>query len=473
MSSSPKDLSYLFNCETDSDFIISCYETLLNRTIDPHELRYAIQMFKDGLSRGGFIYWVSRSSEFNQRFNIKDIKKYRMECYSYKIGERAKRALKLDKKVPVKLDLLPVQNMISTNLAISKLDMTMETEFSALSTGQISQIKTYIPDTSDTVPYITAGYLAQDIINPSMVSQTYVPFEFDVNHIFEKNNFFITSPGTIYQLLTTNSLEKFARKTQDYFVFTMPVLPAVYNSLSVVWDTQWDNYEVRASGSYERWMRGNTKKAGIHIINNSDNEKHVTIAFTLSSLDIGSSVILEYAGQKNVLVFHNTLCPVSINLWLNTGNNDITFTYFGSKITPPGDWSRAVKFSVIDFNIKELSASSAAHCRKAAYDLCEAELGSGYYPFILTDPFIRSQLHRNGFFQIEAYRIFSTYAVQKCAVTRYYHSNDERSLNCYYIFQDEVGIDNTENFSSLMIYIAQRTAPFHAAPFEFIKSVNG
>ena len=131
------------------------------------------------------------------------------------------------------------------------------------------------------------------------------------------------------------------------------------------------------------------------------------------------------------------MCPVSIKLWLNPGYNEITFTYFGSKIVPPGDWSRAVKFSIIDFQIKEISSSPVADCNKTAYDLCEAELGSGYYPYRLTDPYIRSQLHRNGFFQVEAYRIFSTYAVQKCAVTRYYHSNDERNLNCYYIFQDE------------------------------------
>ena len=118
MPSSQTDLSFLFSCEKDSTFIISCYKTLLNRTIDPHELRHAIQMFKNGLSRGGFIYWVSRSPEFKKRFEIKNIEKYRTECYLYKIGEKAKLALKLDKKSPIKLEFLPLINNSSMNFSL-------------------------------------------------------------------------------------------------------------------------------------------------------------------------------------------------------------------------------------------------------------------------------------------------------------------------------------------------------------------
>ncbi|PNV62615.1 hypothetical protein C0033_08640 [Clostridium sp. chh4-2] len=472
MPSSQTDLSFLFSCEKDSTFIISCYETLLNRTIDPHELRHAIQMFKNGLSRGGFIYWVSRSPEFKKRFEIKNIEKYRTECYLYKIGEKVKFALKLDKKSPIKLKFLPLTNNSSMNFSLYKSDNSLETEYSALSTGQIFQLESYIPTVHDTPSYVTVGYMAQDIIKPDAVSLSYAPTDFNLKTLLEKHDFFITSPETIFHLLTTNAIEKLTQMTQEYLVFTMPVLPTDYNSLSIVWDNHWDNYEVRTNGSYERWMKGNTSKAGIHIINHSESGKHVSITFTLSSLAIGSAVILGFSGQENTLVFKDTLCPVYMDLWLNPGYNEITFTYFGSKIVPPGDWSRAVEISVTDFQLEEHSDSPAVYCKKSAYDLCEDELGSGYYPFLLTDPYIRSQLHKNGYFQVESYRLFSTYAVQKCAVTRYYHSNDERSLNCYYIFEEEEVLDNTNGFSSLMLYVARRTAPFNPIPFEFIRPIN-
>ena len=60
MQNTTFNITSLQKITDDTEFIIQCYHTMLGRSLDPFEMQHAIQMLSNGLSKKGFLYWITR-----------------------------------------------------------------------------------------------------------------------------------------------------------------------------------------------------------------------------------------------------------------------------------------------------------------------------------------------------------------------------------------------------------------------------
>ena len=140
----------------------------------------------------------------------------------------------------------------------------------------------------------------------------------------------------------------------------------------------------------------------------------------------------------------------------------MSLLYAGKRIKQPDASGRPALLSVDNLALSFLGSSFLSLSGEAAYSLDEQSHGTGYYPYLLPDSFIRSQLHRNGFFEISAFRVSKTYAVSQLPTTRYDYLRDERHHDCFYILDSDSKEEDITSFSSVSLYIACRTG--HLSP---------
>lgn len=458
MSPNELDVSHLFDYPEDTHFACAAYQELLGRPMEPEELCYAVQMLKNGLSRKGFIYWISRSQEFNHRIPIKNLQSYMLPCYLYKGFERVLRLLHLNGNKSMHPQISsPVPTCCPTGYICPHHNMpiSFETEFNALSTGQISQISGALPADMPQTQWHTVGYLASELLEPHQIETSCLPDSFSLSR--DRNNLLMTSPEIIYQLFVENQLGALAHHINDTFIFTMPKLPSTSNNLSIIWDCNWTDTRTIESAPLSRWLKATTNSANLSIINETSSYRKVSISFNLVSYDLGASVIMKCSSSETLLTLSNTICPVSFDIWLNPGYNCFSFTYMGPDHSDC-NMASSVKFAISDLKIPGMTSSEL-------YDLDETKMGSNYYPYLLPESYIRTALHQNGFFEVRAFAVSSTYSVQKLAVTRYDYLNDELGKDCYYTFENTNSNKNTDEFSSLIVYLARRTSKFYSESF--------
>ena len=471
MQNTTFNITSLQKITDDTEFIIQCYHTMLGRSLDPFEMQHAIQMLSNGLSKKGFLYWITRSQEFGNRFVIKEIASYKLDCYLYKGMEKLLKLLHLDS--------IPKYNSecFSTPLHCGRFgylaeqftehNYSFDTEYSALAEGQISQISAYLPKLSD-LTYI--GHLASVLSPANSVLNTSITHtkvaditEYMDSHMpAPKSSCFITNPDVLFQLLTTDRLSSFANSIGDTLVLTMPQLPSSQAYVSIVWDGSWDRMEFRPDGTICRWMAGLELDGSIHLINHSMDYCQITLDFILTVLDINSEVSISFHGKTIPIQYSGTKCNVTLKLSLNPGCNTMSLLYAGKRIKQPDASGRPALLSVDNLALSFLGSSFLSLSGEAAYSLDEQSHGTGYYPYLLPDSFIRSQLHRNGFFEISAFRVSKTYAVSQLPTTRYDYLRDERHHDCFYILDSDSKEEDITSFSSVILYIACRTG--HLSP---------
>lgn len=464
MSSNEHDISHLFKYSENICFVSAAYQELLARPIGPEELCYAVQMLKNGLSRKGFIYWISRSPEFNHRFPIKDLKSYIFACYFYKGLEKIFHLLHLDKTKSIQLQISsPVSTACSAGYAFPSPNTHIDfgTEFNALSTGQISQLSKAFPTDIPQTQWHTVGYLASEFLEPHQIESSCLPDNFSLSQY--QDNLLLTSPEIIYRLFVENQLGNLSYHINDTFLFTMPKLPAASNGLSVIWDNNWSETKTTGPESLSRWLKTSSNCGNIWIINQTASYKKISVHFSLLSYHIGATIMIKCGSFETSLNLSNTDCPVVVDMWLNPGYNYLSFIYMGLYDDCDSNLAFPVKFAINNLTIPEISCSDL-------YSLDETKLGSGYFPYILSDSFIRTALHRNGFFEVKAISVSSTYSIQKLETTRYDYQKDELGKNCYYIFDGKDCTQNMYEFPSIVIYTARRTSSFHPESFVFPKN---
>lgn len=476
MSQQELDISDLLEYTSDIRFISACYQTLLKRTINPGELRYAVQMLENGLSKKGFIYWICRSPEFGGRYTIKSINSYRLSCYVYKGYEKLAKLLHLEKRlknIPNNIGPQTTDSICGfTTASFVHAGYDFETEFSALSCGQISLFSSLLHKETADKHWTVSGYLASDMLSSSSNYQYNKPENLIDNLAACTDNTLVTSPELIFQLLTNHTMHSLTRHVKDTFIFTMPVLPHAAGGLSVIWDTGWGGYE-STDGVYSRWLKGLYNQSSILILNSSPNYRKISISFTLMCPYSNALIVMKAADTVTEISLKKTLCDVCFEIQLNPGCNKITFQYCGSHYVPEGDWARSAKFAVSNLTLTDTVSSDNEVSGLEAYQLNEEEQGTGYYPYLLPDAFIRSQLHSNGFFDVQAYSISQTYAVNKLKRTRFYYPAAERDRDCYYTIESGQTDTIPKQFSSLTIYIAHRTSPFMRDSVQDIAATEG
>lgn len=456
----------LLKISDDTAFIIQCYHTMLGRSLDPFEMQHAIEMLSKGMSRKGFIYWIARSPEFGSRFFIEGIASYKLDCYLYKGMEKLFKLLHLDIISTYSNDSfsIPFHCGRFGFLAeqFTEHDYSFDTEYSALAEGQISQIPACLPKLT---PSTCIGHLASVLNSANPVLNIGVAhikgkemikqIEFLLSAL--KNGCFITNPDILFNLLTTDRLSSFANSIEDTFVLTMPQLPPSQTYINIVWDRSWNRLEFRPDGTPCRWMSGPELNGSIYLINHSMDYRQITLSFTLTVLDINSEVSIFFHGKTVPIKCSNTKRKVTLRLSLNPGCNTITFHYVGRKLKLSDASGRPALLSVDNLVLSFTDSSYQPLSGESAYSMDEQSHGTGYYPYLLPDSFIRSQLHRNGFFEISAYRISKTYAVIQLPTTRYDYLRDERNHDCFYILNAGSKKEDESSFSSVIVYIARRT----------------
>lgn len=456
----------LLKITDDTEFITQCYHTMLSRSLNPFEMQHAVEMLSNGLSKKGFIYWITRSPEFGNRFFIEGMASYKSDCYLYKGMEKLLKLLHLD-RIP-KYD----NSIFSSPLfcgrygflaeQLTEHDYSFDTEYSALAEGQISQISNCL---TELPPLTNIGHLAS-VLNPAKsvlnTGMAHMKSEDMAEHIKSllsapKNSCFITNPDILFHLLTADMLSSFASSIEDTLVLTMPQLPPSQAHMNIVWGSSWDRLEFRPDGIPCRWMSGPELNGSIHLINQSIDYRQITLDFTLTVLDINSEVSIIFHGKTIPIQYSGTKCRVTLTLSLNPGCNTVAFHYAGRKLKQPDASGRPALLSVDNLVVDFPGTSCPPISGESTYSLDEQNHGTGYYPYLLPDSFVRSQLHRNGFFEISAYRISKTYDVNLLPTTRYDYLRDERHHDCFYHLN--AGSKNEENssFSSVILYIARRT----------------
>lgn len=479
----------LLKITDDATFIIQCYHTMLGRSLDPFEMRHAIEMLSKGLSRKGFIYWITRSREFGDRFVIEGIASYKLDCYLYKGIE------KLLKRLP--FNGIPNYNSNSFLAPLhcgrfgflaeefKEHDYSFDTEYSALAEGQISQISSYLPNLTEPA---SIGHLAAMLkpvpdsvstegttptggITPAQATTSavrkWMPEHAESLLSASKSCCFITNPDILFRLLTTDRLFSFANSIEDTFVFTMPQLPPSRTLINIVWGRNWDRLVSGPDGAFCRWMSGPELDGSIHLINHSMDYRHVTLCFTLTVLDVNSEVSVSLHGKSIPVPYSGTRCKVTLRLSLNPGCNTLSFHYAGKRLKQPDASGQTALLSVDNLLLSFPGSDCQPLSGESAYSLDEQNHGSGYYPFLLPDSLVRSQLHRNGFFEISAVSISKTYAVTPLPTTRYDYLRDERHHDCFYILDGGDKEDEDSSFSSVILYIARRTGRFSPESYNY------
>ncbi|MFR5411824.1 MAG: DUF4214 domain-containing protein [Enterocloster bolteae] len=486
----------LLEITDDTDFIIQCYYSMLGRSLNPFEMRHALEMLAKGLSRKGFIYWITRSQEFGNRFVIDNITSSKAECYFYKGMEKLLKFLHLSNTPHYASDAfsVPLHTGRFGFLAEEsvKHDYSFDTEYSALSEAQISQISSCLPELSD-LTFI--GHLAS-VLNPALaghseadtaVTDDTIAEQAESLLVTQRSSCFITNPDIIFHLLTTDTLSSFTNLIRDTLMLTMPQLPIAQGQIGVIWGDGWEQLEFDSDGTYCRWLTGPALNGSIHLINPYMDYCRVTLSFTMTVLDVNSEISVFFHGKSIPVKYSGTRCKVTLRLSLNPGCNSLSFHYSGKRIRQLDAFGRPALLSVDNLILTRPGTDYQQLSGEASYGLDEQKHGSGYYPFLLPDSLVRSQLHRSGFFEISAFHISKTYTVTPLPTTRYDYLRDERHQDCFYTFDlnsPQLTSDGLDNYvpdreplyktvsnsplhSSVLLYIARRTGRFSPENYHY------
>lgn len=417
------DISSLLALPLNADFAAHAYHTLLGRAAGPTELRYAVQMLSDGLTRGGFLYWITRSPEFQNHLSVPDIQRYKKECYLFKGLQKLSDAFHLRRPAKLRPEIhspVTADNDIGFAADIQPtgagFDASLETEYCSLANAQMAMIPEAFPEELHHTAFYTVGHLAKDLLPKAAYA---------VPDTASADASFFSSPEHIYRLLVPSRERRF-ENLPNTLLFTMPKLPST-QGLSVIWDEHWYGPESDEKNHVLRWSHGDSNRSALYIINHSTSMRKVTLDFTLSTLVIGSEARIFCAGSEIPVIFTATQIPVSLNFWLNPGCNTITFVYCGKRMSPVGTWGHAAQLAVCDLKLPDILTDTAF-----LYDMDTAVYGTGYYPYLLPDKFIRSRLHQGGFFEVQAYEISSLYTIRKLEETRFLNAAESCHRDCYY-----------------------------------------
>ncbi|MEF9917339.1 MAG: hypothetical protein RR746_08275 [Lachnospiraceae bacterium] len=470
MSVEKKDVSFLLNYKDNITYINSCYRTLLERSLSPYELRTNLQRLLDGMPRKWLIYSIAKSTEFQNRFLVENLSSYAAIPLLYKL----KRGMKEQIKPAVSSPIFNIAESITEPDydCITDTIMDYKTEYDALALCQISELSTCLSDVESGHSFITVGHFATEIIGDSHDSSKNIDLsDFNFHNLQSNCDYFFTNPLLIHQLLTGHHLPSMAQSVQNCLVFTMPVLPILRNHVSAIWDNKWDSVSIEPDGSYSRWFHGIDNHGNLLLYNNSDNYKKISLRCTLTNLEQNAELVIKYNNSSKKYIFDNTKVIIEEVIYLKPYVNQLSFIYIGSGISYDNYPLQLLKFSVNDLTIFEQEEHSCSniYCKEDVYSIDTQSFGSNYYSYLLSDRYIRSQLHKSGFFEVSAQLAMKSYDIIPLDTTRYHYSSELMNYTNYYTFiKRHIDISNQ---SGVIVYTAYKNGHVSSKGFDFNASL--
>lgn len=462
MPITPAEIAPLYNCTENIPFVCAAYKLMLKRPATAEELHYSIHMLKHGLTRRGFLYWLSRYEEFHDDFSLKNNLWYWLPCYLYKGIEKLGRRLKIWRRRPFIFPAFkPAAISGTASTQLLERSARFESEFHILSLGQINSEIEALKVYTKKRRWRIAGYLAPEFVPDGQTDSHWEsrPFSFDT----APGNFLFTSPELIHSIFIDKRLAELSARTKDYFIFSMPRIPVQGSGLSVVWDANWGNISPCRNGAFGRWLRASSPCGHIYLVNHSTCCREVSLHFTVLASSIGASVIVKFnASLECSFRLPTDTLPAKIILSLVPGVNDLSFSYTGSFIDEP--LNAVCCFGLSQLNVIPAGSHMVCINESEAFRLSEAELGEGFLPFFLPEAAIRSALHQNGFFEVEALSFQEDYRVYPLTVTRFDNQSKEQGGLGFYVYKESDSAPAPSS-AATTFYIAKRKAAFNQEPY--------
>lgn len=464
MHSESIDFISLLQLQGNVNFIEAAYQTLLQRPVAAFDLLHHLKLLKTGIPREGLLYCICKSEEFDNRFAVPDLNRYRNAYYLFKLKEKLKlintwKGSCLNSNSP--------ESNVTVLFTFPKITPTA-LEHQALSLSRIEQLRLAVASAfSQEGGCSSVGQFAEALAPSHCNMQNLEQFTPDSSCKTwpVSDSYFVTSPSIIYELLTGGRLLEFARCVKDRFIFTMPSLPLAAKEITAIWGPQWSDIEVPLFGSCNRWFHGDESHGSLMVYNNSCSYRKIKVRCILLSLEENAEILFKTGTQYKRYSFTFPEIPFEEELYLKPGYNEFPFIYIGHGVIPVSLRAQLLKFAVNRLSIEDLQ-NGCIFTDENVYSITSPRHGFGYYPYLLSDTFVRSQLHKHGFFQVEATFVSNSYHSEPLDTTRYYYRNDEINHNGYYMYT-QGNSPILEQKSGVIVYTAQRKGNLSEHEFSF------
>lgn len=414
-----RNLDYLLSIEEPAIFVERCYQELLGRSISPLDLKNLVSLFSQGMNNASLIYCITKSSEFDNRFSVENAPFFKKQYVKYKLFNLFYRVFSHFRK----------------------------------STGRtLCSVSEQYPDMSPSMSYNEA-YITHQALSLCNIVQ--------LEELLENkgtNSTIITSPVKLYSLLSNTSIDSFIKEVPASLIFPMPTLPLSEGKIAIIWNKDWDS--LQPSPDCSKVFQSPSSSGRIIFYNNSVCCRKVFLHFQVSSLERKSELFFKCNNAVRRIPLSLKQTAVEIPLYLNPFYNELAFVYAGSGIQLSSGETEQIKFFLENLALSPDPCSQ--NCRtngNAVIHLTTDSVGDGYFPYLLSDSYIRSQLHKNGFFEVSAIKLLKSYQILPLDTTRYDYLSDSSNGRGYYRY---IQRDEAEAQSGVVLYTATRTGTLSA-----------
>ncbi|HOA56033.1 MAG TPA: DUF4214 domain-containing protein [Clostridiales bacterium] len=218
--------------------------------------------------------------------------------------------------------------------------------------------------------------------------------------VMEKSDkIIILNPALASMMIMEDKIHELALKVKDELIMCFDTNDG--NDISVVWGSGFSGIERSADGEYHRWYQGADPEGTISIVNNTVYRQECVAEFILGSLDDKSQITVIADNEEYTYTMENGFSKVTLELTLLPGVNNIMIRYYGKAVQPDGDL-RILKFAVKGLRISGREGNVQPFCVSGS----SAYVNQDKLGFLFQNPgdeLIRSNLHSNGFYEVEAF----------------------------------------------------------------------
>ena len=420
-----RDLAFLINSpkyRKNATFVTACYKEMLDRDVDAEELFMWCRQLDGVYSRESLIAALSGSVKFGDRFEIKDLDRYKKRAFipramQYVINKLSNNVNGYDKgcigpllQYELKFDF-PQYGKRSHNWS-DEIDM--------LSLCQIETLGDRIRELGDQFGNIEGvGDIAQELTEGSEGS-------YDTT--------FVTAVDRIVNLIKGEDTDLVRSKN-----LIIPIPVPSQRGIEVIFD---ENWSARVKGNApRRWLVGRGS-GDILILNNHEYPVTVKLTFEQMVLNKGALVRLTQGQNSRLVSMDKKAVHITLETVLLPGENRLGFQYIGTSDEAEEITNIAVSKLTID---------------GAAIDMsCDMKLlGAGYYSAVFPDCRVRNVLHSLGYSEIECTRLYRDNSIQREETTRFLQHDPNSSGDSFFVLKNGEKADNS--VPSVRLYIAKKT----------------
>ncbi len=417
-----RDLSFLIDSpeyRQNAVFVTACYREILERDVEAEELfRWCRQL--DGVySRKSLIAALSGSSKFNNRFEIKDLGKYKKRAFIPRAIQHVINRLNgnlsgYDKGC---YGLLPDIRLEFDYPQYKKGIHEWQDELDMLSLCQIETLRKLLTERFGRIRGI--GAVASDIIDE------------EGEH---SDTAFVSSVDHIVKLIEEDDEE-----LKQMNILLLPVPAPAKDDIVVVFDGNWS---AGTGGKNPRRWLVNRGTGGILFLNNHEYPVASEISFNLTSLMKGALVRISQGQNSTMVHFHKKAAHITLNTILLPGENRLSFRFLGTT----EETEEITNIGVSRLAIDGVRNDMAADMKR---------LGTGYYAAVYPDGKVRNVLHNSGYSEIECIRLYHDNVIQREKTTRFLQHDPNSSGDSFYVLKE--GEKQKDTSASLRLYIARKT----------------